>query len=73
MVADLRLGDVVRLRKPHPCGGFEWEVERLGADIKIRCLECGRLVMLTRSELAKRTKRAASVPARRPGFRSSLV
>ena len=58
MAADLRLGDLIRLRKPHPCGGLEWEVVRLGADIKIKCLECDRLVMLTRSDLAKRTKSA---------------
>jgi hypothetical protein len=62
MVTDLRLGDVVRLRKPHPCGGFDWEVVRLGADIKIRCQTCNRLVMLARSDLQKRTK---SVESRR--------
>ena len=56
MVTDLRLGDVVRLRKPHPCGGLDWEVVRLGADIRIRCRTCERLVMLSRSELEKRTK-----------------
>ncbi len=57
MVTDLRLGDVVRLRKPHPCGGLDWEVVRLGADIRIRCWTCERLVMLSRSELERRTKR----------------
>ena len=62
MVTDLRLGDGVRLRKPHPCGGFDWEVVRLGADIKIRCQTCNRLVMLARSDLQKRTK---SVESRR--------
>ena len=62
MVTDLRLGDVVRLRKPHPCGGLDWEVVRLGADIKIRCQTCDRLVMLARSDLQKRTK---SVESRR--------
>ena len=56
MAADLRLGDVLRLRKAHPCGGSEWEVVRLGADIRIRCLTCDRRVMLSRSELAKRTR-----------------
>lgn len=48
--------DVVRLRKPHPCGGFEWEVTRLGADIGLRCLKCGRRLMLTRSTLERRLK-----------------
>ena len=60
MVADLRLGDILRLRKAHPCGGSEWEVVRLGADIRIRCLKCDRRVMLSRSELAKRTKSAVT-------------
>jgi hypothetical protein len=60
MVADLRLGDVLRLKKAHPCGGSEWEIVRLGADIRIRCLTCDRRVMLSRSELAKRTKSAVA-------------
>ena len=50
------MGDVVQLRKPHPCGGFEWEVTRLGADIGLRCLECGRRLMLTRRILERRLK-----------------
>jgi len=56
MATDLHLGDVVRLRKPHPCGGFDWEVVRLGADIRVRCLSCERTVMLSRSDLEKRTR-----------------
>ena len=56
MVVELRLGDVLRLRKVHPCGGFEWEVVRVGADIGIRCLECQRRVMMPRSALEKRLK-----------------
>ena len=50
------MGDVVRLRKPHPCGGFEWEVVRLGADIGLRCLGCRRRVLLARSVLERRLK-----------------
>jgi hypothetical protein len=50
------LGDVVRLKKPHPCGGFEWTVVRLGADIGVRCLGCGRRVLLPRRELERRLK-----------------
>ena len=53
---DVRVGDVARLRKPHPCGGYEWEVTRIGADIGIRCLTCGRRVMLSRPKFEKRTK-----------------
>ncbi len=53
---EIRLGDVVRLRKVHPCGGFDWEVYRLGADIGIRCRTCGRRVLMERSTFEKRVK-----------------
>lgn len=51
-----RLGDVVRLRKPHPCGSFEWTVVRLGADIGLRCNQCQRKVLLPRRTLERRLK-----------------
>lgn len=44
------------MRKPHPCGGTEWEITRTGADIGIRCLTCGRRVMLPRSKFEKQVK-----------------
>ena len=50
------MGDVVRLRKPHPCGSLEWEIVRLGADIGLRCRSCGRRVLLERRTLARRLK-----------------
>jgi hypothetical protein len=50
------MGDVVRLRKSHPCGGHDWEVVRLGADIGLRCLGCGRRVLLERRVLEKRLR-----------------
>ena len=53
---EVHIGDRVRLRKPHPCGGYEWEVTRIGADIGIVCLTCGRRVMLPRSKFEKRVK-----------------
>ena len=56
MVLEVFLGDVVRLRKPHACGGYDWEVVRLGADIGIRCLGCKRRVLLDRSVFEKRVK-----------------
>lgn len=56
MLQDLQINDTVRMRKAHPCGGVEWKVTRLGADIGLECLECGRRVMLTRRELARRAK-----------------
>ncbi|HLG51901.1 MAG TPA: DUF951 domain-containing protein [Chloroflexota bacterium] len=56
MVVEFRLGDVVRLRKPHPCGSYEWRVVRLGADIGLRCQRCNRRVLMVRSELERRMK-----------------
>lgn len=56
MLPSLQLDDRVRLRKPHPCGSYEWIVVRLGADIGLECVRCGRRVMLTRRELARRLK-----------------
>ena len=56
VLEDLRLDDVVRLRKPHPCGGFEWKVVRLGADIGLECCRCGHRVLLSRRELGRRLK-----------------
>ncbi len=56
MVLDLRIGDVLRLRRKHPCGGFDWDVVRVGADIGMRCRECGRRVLLDRPTLHRRLK-----------------
>jgi hypothetical protein len=56
MLPDLELNDHLRLRKPHPCGSYEWIVTRLGADIGLECRGCGRRVLLTRRELARRLK-----------------
>lgn len=50
------MGDVVRLRKPHPCGGLDWEVVRLGADIGLRCQRCQRRVLLERRTVERRLK-----------------
>ncbi|MEA3326192.1 MAG: DUF951 domain-containing protein [Chloroflexota bacterium] len=56
MLQELGLGDIVRLRKPHPCGGYEWRVVRLGADIGLECLTCSHRIMLTRRALKNRLK-----------------
>lgn len=56
MPISINVGDVVRLRKPHPCGSFDWQVTRLGADIGLKCQTCGRRVMLTRHDFEKRLK-----------------
>ena len=56
MVLEIHLGDVVRLKKVHPCGGYDWRVVRLGADIGIKCLKCGRRILLPRSVFERRVK-----------------
>ncbi|HKZ54328.1 MAG TPA: DUF951 domain-containing protein [Anaerolineales bacterium] len=50
------MDDVLRLRKPHPCGSRDWAVVRLGADIGLKCLGCGRRVLMPRREVARRLK-----------------
>jgi hypothetical protein len=56
MTLDINIGDVVRLKKAHPCGGYEWRVVRLGADIGIKCVTCGRRVLLARDVFERRVK-----------------
>ena len=60
MAEQILTGDVIRTRKPHPCGGDEWTVLRTGADIRIRCNTCGRLVMMDRETFLKRRKALVS-------------
>ena len=57
MALKLKLGDVLQMKKAHPCGGSLWTVSRLGADIGINCEKCGRYVLLARSQLTRRVKR----------------
>lgn len=65
MLPDLQLNDRLRLRKPHPCGSYEWTVVRLGADIGLECTVCKRRVLLTRRELSRRLKNI--LPKEGPG------
>ena len=53
-ITPIALGDIVKLKKAHPCGANQWEVTRLGADIKLRCCGCDRQVMLERYEFDRR-------------------
>lgn len=57
MVMEIRLGDVYQLRKPHPCGGYNWRVVRLGADIGVRCTTCNRRVLIERPVFERRVKK----------------
>jgi hypothetical protein len=54
---EFNLGDIVETRKGHPCGSNNWEIIRLGADIKIKCVGCGRIVMLPRIKFEKSVKK----------------
>jgi hypothetical protein len=54
---DLNIGDIVQMRKSHPCGGDSWRIVRLGAEIGIRCLTCNRKVLLPRSTFERRVKK----------------
>lgn len=56
VLPELQLNQYVRLRKPHPCGSYDWKVVRLGADIGLECVQCNHRVMLTRRELSHRLK-----------------
>lgn len=57
MEKEFYLGDIVETKKQHPCGSKQWEVIRLGADIKIKCLGCERIVMLPRTKFEKSVKK----------------
>ena len=65
----LNVGDVVKMRKAHPCGGDLWTVTYVGADIKMRCDKCGRVVMLERPVFEKRVKKLVR-PAEAPEARA---
>lgn len=52
---DVELGDVLKFKKKHPCGGFTWKVLRIGVDYKLECTKCNRIIMISRLEALKRT------------------
>ena len=53
---DIQVGDIVKLKKQHPCGSHEWEVLRIGADFRIKCAGCGHQIMTPRKTLEKSVK-----------------
>ena len=57
MIAEFDLGDVVLMKKPHACGENEWTIIRVGADVKIKCAQCGRIVMLDRADFVRMGKK----------------
>ncbi len=62
MILQVDTGDVYRMRRRHPCGGWEWKVYRTGADIGIECLTCGRRVMLDRRRFEARARTRIAAP-----------
>ncbi len=54
---NVNLGDILIMKKPHPCGNREFEVLRIGADFKIRCTKCSREVMVPRAKIEKNIKK----------------
>lgn len=57
MNKEFNIGDIVEMKKGHPCGNNQWEIIRLGADIKIKCGGCGRIVMIPRIKFSKEVKK----------------
>ena len=57
MIAEFALGDVVMMKKPHACGVNEWVIIRVGADVKIKCSHCGRIVMMDRADFVRMGKK----------------
>ena len=50
------VGDIVKMKKKHPCGSFEWEILRVGADFRLKCAGCGHQIMIARKLVEKNTK-----------------
>lgn len=55
-MTELNVGNVIKLKKKHPCGSFEWEILRTGADFRLKCRGCGHQVMMTRTLVEKNLK-----------------
>ncbi|MBP5159672.1 MAG: DUF951 domain-containing protein [Lachnospiraceae bacterium] len=66
---DLRLNDIVRMKKPHPCGSYEWKLLRVGIDFRMQCEGCGHTIMLPRTQVEKRIRKlfrdGAEIPVER--------
>jgi hypothetical protein len=62
VILEVATGETYRMRRQHPCGGWEWKVYRVGADIGVECLTCGRRVMLERRRFESRVKGRIDLP-----------
>lgn len=66
MDKEFSLGDIVTMKKPHPCGTNEWEIIRMGMDIRIKCVRCGRSVLLPRREFERALKKVIQQAEEKP-------
>lgn len=62
MTYDFKIGNILTLKKPHPCGSREWEVLRVGADFRLKCLGCGHQIMVSRKIVEKNVKEIKEKP-----------
>ena len=60
------IGDVIRMKKPHPCGSHEWEILRVGADFRLKCIGCGHQIMVPRRLVEKNTKEITKKAGKKP-------
>ncbi len=59
---DIHVGDILRLKKQHPCGSKEWEVLRIGADFRLKCMGCGHQIMIARTAVEKNVREIKQKP-----------
>ena len=59
---DISLGDIIKLKKPHPCGNQEWEVLRVGMDFRLKCMGCGHQIMIARRQAEKNVREIRKNP-----------
>lgn len=58
---DILVGDILKMKKKHPCGSFEWKVIRVGSDFRLECCGCGHQIMMSRSDARKRVRTVTHV------------
>lgn len=58
---DIQIGDIIKLKKKHPCGSFEWEVLRVGADLRLKCMGCNHQILIQRSTVEKKLKEVKKI------------
>ena len=70
---EYEVGDIVKLKKKHPCGSFEWEILRVGADFRLKCTGCGHQIMIARKLVEKNTRDLLKKPSKKAFFMLSSI